>query len=169
MRDLASFPEHWRRAANAVGITLPEHLFESGGKKITHMLVQFNLQEHKDWASTHLLSDFLNVEPVEKRFGLPRGSIQSVLVRYVSLNPEKIRANDFRVRYPDVPYKIAHDFVLLHELGHCLRGSKEGAADRYAFDRLLLPEDPKAKEKRDVWYGRMKDPFEKFMSPPERT
>lgn len=163
MKAPASFPEHWRRAATAVGVTLPEHLFESGGQRVSHMLVQFDLGEHKDWASTHLLSDFLHQERVEDKFGLSRGTIRNVLVRYVSLNPEKIKANDFRVRYPDVPYKLAHDFVLLHELGHCLRGSKEGDADRYAFDRMLLPENVKAKEKRDVWYGRMKDPFEKIL------
>lgn len=159
MTKLAKFPAHWQNAAKRVGVALSGQLFEGRGN-FSHLVVEFDLGEHRDWASTALLSDFLRGEYVEDRFGLPRGTTKNVLVMYVSLNPLEIPREHFHVRYPDVPYKQAHDFVLLHEVGHALKGNREAVADEYAFARLLMPQDPAAKAVRDSWYAKMKDPFE---------
>ena len=149
---MTTFPEHWRTAARNTGITLPEHLLETLSRRFSHILIEFDVREHRDWASTSLMSDFLSASPIEKKFGLPKGSVSEVVLRYISLSPKLIPRKDFHGRYPDVPYDQAHEFVLLHELGHCVKGSKEDRADEYAFARLLLPQDHQAKAARALWY-----------------
>ena len=111
----------------------------------------------------------LRKELLQHRFGLrtrpkTRGDIW---IRFIGLSPRPIPKRDFHVRYPDVPYEIAHTFILMHELGHAVKGWKEAAADRYAFRRILLPQDPKAKKLRDAVYGKIKHPGS-FMEWPNR-
>jgi len=168
----AEFPAHWRSAAKALQIRLGgAHYIPTPGKKVygdavDGLLITFKLDESRDWASTSLQEDVMYGWAAERALGLPAGSIPGgVLARQVSLNPVKISANDFRVRYPDVPYKQAHQFVLLHELGHCLHGWTEQAADDYAFKRILLPPSKVGSEKRALWYSTMKHPASRIFAP----
>ena len=159
------FPAHWSAAARALGIDLDdEHLIPAPtGRRYSHAIVSFRLDEHRDWASTSMWADEYPAESAEKKFGLPPGSVHGDPPwRHVSLNPVPIPSNDFRVRYPDVPIKRAHEFVLLHELGHVFHGWTEQAADDYAFARALLLPARVAAEKRALWYSKMKSPLDRF-------
>jgi hypothetical protein len=156
------FPAHWTKAARVLEISLDRgHLAPIAGRSYSHVIVTFSVDEHRDWASTSMMGDFYDAASAEEKWGLPRGSARGTLPwRYVALNPLPIPQNDFHVRYPDVPFKRAHEFVLLHEIGHILHGWKEQAADDYAFARSLIPPDKAAAEKRSLWYSKMKNPLD---------
>jgi len=158
-----TFPAYWREAAAVLEVDLDEdHLVPApAGRKYSHVVVSFRADEHRDWASTSMMGDYADAEYYEEKRRLPRGSLTGPMPwRYVSLNPSPIPKKDFHVRYPEVPFPRAHEFVLLHELGHVLQGWKEQAADDYAFARILIPPDPEAAKRRALWYSKMRNPLD---------
>jgi hypothetical protein len=132
-------------------------------RKASHLIINLRVEplaRERDWASTSLISDPIRVELIRDRFGLraqPK-THGDIWMKYVNLSPRPIPQHEFHVRYPDVPYAMAHYFVLMHELGHAVNGWRESRADTYAFRHLMLPQDPKAKKMRDAVYGKMKHP-----------
>lgn len=150
------FRHEWRAAARVAGVKLPTHLLELEHPKRSHVEVNFQSEHIRDWASTSLMVDGPYYEEyIEKKYGLPAGSVRDVLARYVTLSADDIPIADFHARYPEVPPKRRHEFVLLHELGHVVKGDREAAADEYAFARTLLVQDPEARAMRAVWYAKI--------------
>lgn len=162
--DISQFRSEWRGAAKRVGVKLPEDILPllqvvGARERSSHVELSFKSERIKDWASTDLMSDGpFREEYIEEKYGLPRGSVKNVWVRFITLGTSPIPEKDFKARYPDVPMKSRYDFVLLHEIGHVVRGSREAAADEYAFRRMLLVENPEAKAMRAVWYAKMPAP-----------
>lgn len=163
-------PLHWEKAAKRLDLHLhgksPRRAIvemnpprKVWGEDISHVLLELRSETIKNWGETSLLTDILNPEYVTERLGLPDPKASGMFVAYIALSSTPIPKKDFHVRYPDVAYSIAHDFVLLHEIGHALRGWKEAAADKYAFDRLLLPQNHEAKAMLELWYEKILHPM----------
>ena len=156
--------DEWVNAAHAIGVGMPEHLEKyekprSGG--VSHVLIGFNEDEDRWWASTSLMGDMLHGDRIATRFGLPPESVgESVNARYISLNPVPIGKHQFVTRYPDVPWKKAYPFVLAHEIGHVIRGWQESDADDFAFKRLRMKPKPAAKKMRETRYASFKHPMD---------
>lgn len=178
-----SYPPHWRGAIRELGVNRSLNVVSDAkgrllmryprARRASHLILDIRgdpAMRPGTWAATSLFIDGpLRTDLVRQQFGLPK-SVKirdNVWIKYVSLSPSPIPKRDFHVRYPDVPYELAHTFVLMHELGHAVKGWKEAAADRYAFRRMMLPEDPKAKKLRDAVYGKMRHPGS-FMGWPNR-
>jgi hypothetical protein len=154
-----TFRREWRVAAGDVGVTLPTYLLALDHPKRSHVQIAFRSERMKDWASTSLMVDGpFREEYIEKQHGLPPGSVRDVYERYVTLSVDPIPISEFHPRYPDVPSTRRYEFVLLHELGHVVKGDREAAADEYAFARMLLVESPEARAMRSLWYAKMPKP-----------
>jgi hypothetical protein len=176
---------HWRDAIAQLGLgrglrvdsagenfRRPEFLVKKPRtRKSSHLIIEMRVEplRNGNWAETSLMMDGPYREDyVRARFVVPK-SVKihgNVMSRHIVLSPRPIPQSEFHTRYPDVPYKLAHTFVLAHELGHAMSGWREAAADRYAFRRLVLAQDPKAKKLRDAVYGKIKHPGS-FMKWPE--
>jgi hypothetical protein len=169
------FPAHWEKGARAAGMDLQGHLErletprKAWGHPVSFVLIRFDLGEHHPrwWASTSIMSDVLEPRHLEKEFGLSTGTLgEGVLAGYISLNPDPIVASDFALRYPEVPYRRAYEFVILHEMGHVVRSWKETDADRFAFERTRIRETKAGREKRAAWYESIQHPATKILGVP---
>lgn len=168
---MASLPPHWAHAVFELGLNrgmrkdgkLEFFVKTPRTRKSSHLIVALRAEPLRkgNWAETSLMIDGPFVEGwVRKTFGVPK-SVRirgDVMFKQINLSPSPIARSEFHTRYPDVPFELAHTFVLAHELGHAMSGWKEAAADRYAFRRMMLPQDPKAKKVRDAVYGKMRHP-----------
>jgi len=167
-------PEHWLQAARRIGLRMKpgprghatalvklESPKTSLGQPVSHMLLTLVVEPMRNWAETSMDPSLMREEYVARDMDVPRDSLDGVMIAQISLSPTAVPQKDFHVRYPDVKYALAHEFVLLHELGHAAKGWRESAADEYAFARLMLPQDPAAKAAREVWYEKMKPPFDR--------
>jgi len=150
------FRHGWRAAARVTGVKLPTYLLELNLPKRSHVEIHFRSESIRDWASTSLMADGpFREEYIEEKYKLLAGSVRNVWARYVTLGADDIPLKAFHTRYPDVPSVRRYEFVLLHELGHVVKGDREAAADEYAFGRMLLVESPEAKAMRAVWYAKI--------------
>jgi hypothetical protein len=117
------------------------------------------------WAELSLMSEGpLRQDIIRDRFAKPRPvKLEGdIWIKYASLSPRPIPHEDFAIRYPDVPFELAHQFVILHELGHAVTGWSEATADEFAFRHMKLRQDPKAKRARMEKYAQMKHPGDVF-------
>jgi len=162
MPDTPYFRPEWRAAARAARVKLPEDLLSLSPRLVgrpSHVELSFRSERIKDWASTSLMADGPFRESyIEEKYGLPAGSAKDVWVRFITLGTDPIPEKDFKARYPEVSAKRRYEFVLLHEIGHVVRGNREALADEYAFFRSLLTEDQEAKAMRAVWYAKIPAP-----------
>lgn len=156
----AEMPQHWSVAAGRLGICLdPGHLLKLPnkhrvfGKDCEVAWVEFKTEDFTDntWATTSFMVDIIGAKWLESQ-GYKLDPKTGVVARYISLSVQHIDLNNFVSRYPDVPDRLRHDFVLLHELGHVVAGRKEADADEYAFKYLGLTKDEGAWERRQKYY-----------------
>ena len=172
---MSNIPPHWTRAFDETVLRRQGRLIRTGDKyelliklprsrKASHLVVELNAEPHmRDWAETSLMADGpVRNEWVQEHFRLPK-SVKlegNIYIKFVGLSVSPIPREAFHTRYPEVPYELAHSFILMHELGHAVNGWKESRADEFAFRRMMIPQEPKAKKLRDAVYGKMKHPME---------